>query len=171
LKDAKRIADLEYALSTQVELHRTEVQDLEKKLDEVIGNFNVEQTKREISDMERLRVQKNIEELRQAKEECYNVAKICNNNLKIVLLRLAHSPQSRTLSAVILTGLSGGLMAKPKLLRRFSVIGGTSALLPMPVGPCRSLKRSAANMPRLWLSQDSQSQQPILETLRPKPLH
>jgi hypothetical protein len=52
LKDAKRIADLDYALSSQVELHRTEVQELEKKLDEVTGNFNVEPTKREISDME-----------------------------------------------------------------------------------------------------------------------
>jgi hypothetical protein len=65
--DAKRIADLEYALSIQVDLHRSEVQGLEKKHDEVTENFNVEQTKREISDMERLRVQKNVEELRQAK--------------------------------------------------------------------------------------------------------
>jgi hypothetical protein len=32
------------------------VQGLEKKLDEVTENFNVEQTKRETSDMERLRV-------------------------------------------------------------------------------------------------------------------
>jgi hypothetical protein len=35
-----------------VELHRSEVQGLEKKLDEVTENFNVEQTKREISDLE-----------------------------------------------------------------------------------------------------------------------
>jgi hypothetical protein len=69
LKDAKRIADLEYVLPTQVELHRTEVQKLEKKLAELTENFNVEQMKREISDLERLRVQKNVEELRQAKEE------------------------------------------------------------------------------------------------------
>jgi hypothetical protein len=34
------------------------------------------------SDMERIRVLKNIEELRQAKEECYNFAKECANNLK-----------------------------------------------------------------------------------------
>ena len=32
--------------------------------------------------MERLRVQKNVEELRQAKEECYKVAMECCNNLK-----------------------------------------------------------------------------------------
>ena len=80
--DVKRIADLEYALSIQVGLHRSKVQELEKKLDEVTGNFNVEQTKREISDIERLRVQKNIEELHRAKEECYNVAMECCNKLK-----------------------------------------------------------------------------------------
>ena len=69
-------------LSVQVELHKSEVQGLEKKLDEVTENFNVEQTKHEISDTERLRVQKNIEELRRAKEECYNVATECAKNLK-----------------------------------------------------------------------------------------
>jgi hypothetical protein len=73
-KDMKHIADLEYALTIQVGLHRSKVQELEKKLDEVTENFNVEQTKQEISDAGRLRVQKNVEELRRAKEECYNVA-------------------------------------------------------------------------------------------------
>jgi hypothetical protein len=67
--DEKRIADLEYVLSIQVGLHRSEIEGLEKKLDEITENFNVEQTKREISDIERSRVQKNVEELRQAKEE------------------------------------------------------------------------------------------------------
>jgi hypothetical protein len=55
---------------------------LEKKLDEITEHFNVEQTKCEISDTEWLRVQKNVEELRQAKEECYNVAMKCCNKLK-----------------------------------------------------------------------------------------
>jgi hypothetical protein len=58
------------------------VQGLEKKLDEVTKNFNVEQTKCEISEMERLRVQRNVEELRQAKEKCYKIAAECANNLK-----------------------------------------------------------------------------------------
>jgi hypothetical protein len=40
--DARRIADLEYALSGQVELHKSKVTRLEKKLDEVTENFNVE---------------------------------------------------------------------------------------------------------------------------------
>jgi hypothetical protein len=63
----KRIADLEYALSIQVGLHRPEVQGLEKKLDEITENFNVEQAKREISDTKQLRVQKHVEEFREVK--------------------------------------------------------------------------------------------------------
>jgi hypothetical protein len=54
--DAKCIAELEYALSIQVGLHRSEVEGLEKKLDEVTENFNVEQSKREISETEWLMV-------------------------------------------------------------------------------------------------------------------
>jgi hypothetical protein len=80
--DEKRITDLEYALSIQVGLHRSKVQGLEKKLDEVTENFNVEHAKREISDSERLRVQKNVEELHHGKEECYNVSMECCNKLK-----------------------------------------------------------------------------------------
>jgi hypothetical protein len=80
--DAKHIVDLEYALSAQVELHKSKVIKLEKKLDKAIENFNVEQAKREISDTERSRLQKNIEELRQAKEECFSIAMHCSNKLK-----------------------------------------------------------------------------------------
>jgi hypothetical protein len=73
---------VEYALSIRVGLHRSEVQELEKKLDEVTENFNVEQTKHQISDTKRLRVKKNVEEFRREKEECYNVAMECCNKLK-----------------------------------------------------------------------------------------
>jgi hypothetical protein len=78
----KHIADLEYALSVQVELHKSKVMKLEKKLDEVTGNFNVEQSKHEISNTKSSRVQKNVEEIRQAKEECYTVAMQCFDKLK-----------------------------------------------------------------------------------------
>jgi hypothetical protein len=114
-KDAKRIADLEYVISVQVGLHRSEVQGLEKKLDEVTENFNVEQTKHEISDTERLRVQKNIEDLRRSKQECYNVAMKCCNKLKNSFAKLAHSLWSKILFVAILMGLFGGSAARPKL--------------------------------------------------------
>jgi DNA repair exonuclease SbcCD ATPase subunit len=81
--DAKHIANLEYALFVQVGLHKSEVAGLEKKLDEATENFNVEQSKHEISDTKRSMVQKNVEELRQAKEECYVVVMQCSEKLKI----------------------------------------------------------------------------------------
>jgi hypothetical protein len=56
--DAKLIADIEFALSTQVELHKFEVLKLEEKLDEVSENFEVEKEKREIAETERDRVQR-----------------------------------------------------------------------------------------------------------------
>jgi DNA repair exonuclease SbcCD ATPase subunit len=88
-KDTKCIAELEYALSIQVGLHRFDEQGLEKKLDEMTENFNVEQAKREIFDTEQTRVQKIVDELREAKEECYNVAIDCCNKLKIGLPKMA----------------------------------------------------------------------------------
>jgi hypothetical protein len=93
---------IKLGITIQVGLHRSEVAGLEKKLDEVTENFNVDQSKREISDTERLRVQKNVEELRQAKEECYNVAMECSNRLKMLLLVLVHSRRSKISFVVIL---------------------------------------------------------------------
>ena len=61
--DTKRIADLEYALPAQVELHKSKVLKLEEKLDEVSKNFEVEKEKREIAETERDRVHRNIDEL------------------------------------------------------------------------------------------------------------
>jgi hypothetical protein len=43
------------------------------------------------------------------------VAMECCNNLKIVLLRLVHSLRSKTLSVVILMGLSSGLAVEREI--------------------------------------------------------
>jgi hypothetical protein len=65
---------------------------LEKKLDEVTENFNVEQSKRDISDSEWSRVQKNVEEFRQAKEECYTIAMQCSDVAEPPKLLGPHAP-------------------------------------------------------------------------------
>jgi hypothetical protein len=64
----ERVKSSEAKLSAQVEVHKVEVQELEKKFAEVTEYFNVELTKREISDIERARVQKNVEELRKPRK-------------------------------------------------------------------------------------------------------
>jgi hypothetical protein len=52
----ERLKSSEAKLSAQAEVHKAKVQELEKKLAEATENFNVELTKREISDIEHARV-------------------------------------------------------------------------------------------------------------------
>jgi hypothetical protein len=47
---------------------------LKKKLAEMNENFEVANAKHEIREMERLRVQKNVEELHDSKERCYEIS-------------------------------------------------------------------------------------------------
>jgi hypothetical protein len=70
----KRIADLESLLRTQAESHKYETMKLKEKIDEVNENFEVEKAKREIAEVERDRVKKNVDELRETKEQCFSVA-------------------------------------------------------------------------------------------------
>jgi hypothetical protein len=55
---------------------------LKEKFDEVNGNFEVEKLKREIVEAERDRVQKNVDELRESKEQCFSVVAQCCDKLK-----------------------------------------------------------------------------------------
>jgi chromosome segregation ATPase len=80
--DLKHIADLEFALSAQVELHKFEVSSLEEKLDEFSKNLEVEKEKRGIAKTEQSRVRKNVEELRLSKEQSLSVASQCCDKLK-----------------------------------------------------------------------------------------
>ena len=77
-----RLKASEVKLSAQAEAHKTEVKDLKKKLAEMNENFEFAKTKQEISEMERSRVQKNVEELRDSKERCYETSLECAKKLK-----------------------------------------------------------------------------------------
>jgi hypothetical protein len=59
---------------------------------------------------------------------------------------------------VILTGLSNGLMAKPKLLIKFLVIEEIFTPSPTPEESSHSLRKLAASMQRMKFSQNSRSQ-------------
>jgi predicted nuclease with TOPRIM domain len=77
-----RLKTSEAKLNAQAEAHKAEVEDLKKKLAEMNENFEVANAKQEISEMERVRVQKNIEELWDSKEKCYEVSMKCAKKLK-----------------------------------------------------------------------------------------
>jgi hypothetical protein len=78
----KRLKSSEAKLSAQAEAHKAKVQEIEKKVAEATENFNVELIKHEISEIERSRAQINVDELRAAKEKCYDMAMECAKNLK-----------------------------------------------------------------------------------------
>jgi hypothetical protein len=69
-------------------------------------------------------VQKNVEELRQAKEECYNVAMQCSDKLKMLLLVLVHSRLSEISFVVTPRVSSNGLTVKLKHLAKLLLAGG-----------------------------------------------
>jgi hypothetical protein len=78
----ERLKSSEARLSAQAEAHEAEVQELKRKVAEATKNFEVEAVKREICEIERSRVQKNVDELRAAKEKCYEISMECPKNLK-----------------------------------------------------------------------------------------
>jgi hypothetical protein len=70
----------EARLSAQAEAHEAEVQELKRKVTKADENFEVEVVKHEICEIKRSRVQKNVDELRAAKEKCYEISIECAKN-------------------------------------------------------------------------------------------
>ena len=77
-----RLKTSEAKLSAQAEAHKAKVEDLKKKLAETSEKIEVAMAKHEISEIERLRVQKNVEELCDSKERCYEISLECAKTLK-----------------------------------------------------------------------------------------
>jgi hypothetical protein len=77
-----RLKTSEAKLSAQAKAHKAEVEYLKKKLVETKKKFEVAMAKHEISKVEKLRVQKNVEELRESKERCYEISLECAKTLK-----------------------------------------------------------------------------------------
>jgi 2-oxoglutarate dehydrogenase complex dehydrogenase (E1) component-like enzyme len=61
-------------MNAQAEAHKVEVEGLKKKLAEMNEDFEVVKAKKEISETETARVQKNIQELWDSREKCYELS-------------------------------------------------------------------------------------------------
>jgi predicted nuclease with TOPRIM domain len=77
-----RLKTSEAKLNAQTEAHKAEVEDLKKKLAEMNEKFEVANAKQQISEMEMSRVKKNVEELQDSKERCYEISLECTKKLK-----------------------------------------------------------------------------------------
>jgi hypothetical protein len=132
--DTKCIVDLEYGLSAEVELHKSEVLRLEKKLDEVNENFEVEKEKCEISETERIIVLKNIDELCQLKEECFSVCMQCCNKLKSILAKVGAFSIEHNFIRGDPEGVIRWIKVKLKILMKSSLVEGISVPTWVPKG-------------------------------------
>jgi hypothetical protein len=73
--------------NAQAEAQRAEVQNLQKQLAEAKENCEVVKASQEISEWWKARLEKNIEELRESKERCFEKSLDCVKNLKTALQR------------------------------------------------------------------------------------
>jgi hypothetical protein len=91
-----KLKTCEARLGAHDEAHRAEVEDLKKKLVEMNENFEVAKAKQEISETERSRVQKNVEELRDSKEKCYEASIVTPEFKEQSRVHLIYAPKKTT---------------------------------------------------------------------------
>jgi hypothetical protein len=72
----------EVKYKAQTEARKAEVEDLRKKLAEANENFALAKAGEEISEWSKTRLEKNVEELREFKERCFEKSLDCVKKLK-----------------------------------------------------------------------------------------
>jgi hypothetical protein len=72
----------EAKFNAQSEAHKAEVEGLQKKLAEANEKFELAKVKQEISEWSNVRLEKNVEELRESKERCFEKSLDCVRKLK-----------------------------------------------------------------------------------------
>jgi hypothetical protein len=77
-----RVKKGEAKFNAQSEAHKAEVEGLQKKLAEANENFEVAKVKQEIREWSNARLEKNVEELRESKERCFEKSLDCVRKLK-----------------------------------------------------------------------------------------
>jgi hypothetical protein len=84
----KILKSSEAKMSAQAEAHKTEVQELKRKVAEATEMFEVEAVKHEICEIKRSRAQKNVDELHVGKEKCYEISMEYAKKLKNIFSKL-----------------------------------------------------------------------------------
>jgi hypothetical protein len=77
-----KVKEDEAKFNAQAEDHKAEVEDLQKQLAEAKENCEVAKASQEISEWWKARLEKNIEELRESKERCFEKSLDCVKKLK-----------------------------------------------------------------------------------------
>jgi hypothetical protein len=95
-----KVKKYEAKFNTQSEAYKAEIEDLRKKLAEANENFEVAKASREISEWSNTRLEKNVEELRESKERCFEKPLDCVRKLKTSFARVgAYSSEENFIRA------------------------------------------------------------------------
>jgi cell division septum initiation protein DivIVA len=78
----------EAKFNTQSKAYKAEIEDLRKKLAEANENFALAKASQEISEWSNTRLEKNVEELRESKERCFEKSLDCIRKLKTSFARV-----------------------------------------------------------------------------------
>jgi hypothetical protein len=84
-----KVKEDEVKYNAQAEAHKAEVEDLRKKLAEANENCAVAKASQEISEWWKTKLEKNIEELRESKERCFEKSLDCVKKLKSSFSKLS----------------------------------------------------------------------------------
>jgi hypothetical protein len=83
-----KVKEDEARYNAQAEAQKAEIEELRKKLAEANENYAVAKASKEISEWSQARLEKNIEELRESKERCFEKSLDCVKNLKNVFAKV-----------------------------------------------------------------------------------
>jgi hypothetical protein len=83
-----KVKEDEAKYNAQAEAQKAEIEELRKKLAEANENYAVAKASKEISEWSQARLEKNIEELRESKERCFEKSLDCVKNLKNVFAKV-----------------------------------------------------------------------------------
>jgi hypothetical protein len=103
-----RVKVSEAKLTAQSTAHTTEVEDLRKKLAEANENFELAKAKHEISEWTSARLEKNVKELHESKERCYENSLDCAKKLKDSFAKVgAYSSEQKFIRGDLKESLNG----------------------------------------------------------------
>jgi hypothetical protein len=83
-----KVKEGEAKFNTQSEAYKAEIEDLRKKLAEANENCALAKANQEISEWWKTKLERNVEELRESKERCFEKSLDCVKNLKISFARV-----------------------------------------------------------------------------------
>jgi hypothetical protein len=129
-----KVKEGEAKFNTQSEAHKAEVEDLRKKLVEANENFEVAKASREISEWSNTRLEKNVEELHESKERCFEKSLDCMRKLKTSFARVgAYSSEENFIRGNpegVIDWISGEAEAFEEILSDCGDCGGTARIIP-----------------------------------------